>query len=132
MFSSTLSPYTISLARPLAKYWLVNDKPAARIYVPAQTPLEEQSFHKSMLFHIKAGDYITTLATILRFFQESIHDEKITPEMRELQLASIGNIIKDLLYLNKHYTIVSKDEKKAQKKPDISLKKVKVLNGNML
>lgn len=107
MLSSTLSPYTISLS----KYWLLHDKPIIRAYTPAQRELEEKSQHQSMLFHVQAGDYISTLTTILRFFEESIADNKITPEMRRLQVVSIGNVIKDLLYLDKHYSIVRKENK---------------------
>ncbi|OGI64456.1 hypothetical protein A3H53_01440 [Candidatus Nomurabacteria bacterium RIFCSPLOWO2_02_FULL_40_10] len=58
--------------------------------------------------------YITTLASILRFFEETIKDTKTTPEMRSLQLVSIRKVINDLLYLNKHHTIVLKDEKKGK------------------
>ena|SRR3989344_8477672 len=97
------SLYTINFP----KYWLVRDEPEDRLYTPeiANVP------HNSMLFHVKAGDYISTLASIMRFFEETIKDSKTTPEMRSLQLVSIRKVINDLLYLNKHYTIVPKDEK---------------------
>lgn len=96
------SLYTINFPR----YWLVRDEPADRLYTPeiANTP------HQNMLFHVQAGDYIPTLASILRFFEETIQNSKTTPEMRSLQLVSIRKIINDLLYLNKHYTIVPKDK----------------------
>ena len=98
------SLYTINFP----KYWLVRDEPSDWLYSPeiANAP------HKNMLFHVQAGDYITTLASILRFFEETIKDSKTTPEMRSLQLVSIRKVISDLLYLNKYYTIAPKDEKK--------------------
>lgn len=88
------------------KYWLVCE-PKNLIYAPA----EEKLPHQSMLFHVLAGDYITTLATILRFFEESIKNSALTPEMRELQMKTVRDVISDLLYLNKHYTIVPKETK---------------------
>lgn len=78
------------------KYWLIRDEPSS---------------HASLLFHVGQNDYFSTLATILRFYEESIHEKNTTPEMRELQLKTIKNVMNDLLYLNKKYTIVPKDEK---------------------
>ena len=63
-------------------------------------------------FHLAQNDYLSTLATVLRFFEETINDNKTTPEMRELQLKSIKGVINDLLYLNKHYVVVPKDQSK--------------------
>jgi len=102
MFPSISYPlYTIHFP----KFWFVRDDSTDRLYSPAI----EQAPHTDMLFHVSAGDYITTLATILRFFEESIHDGKTTPEMRKLQLKTIKDVMNDLLYLNKHYKIVPKD-----------------------
>ncbi len=104
MFPSiSYSLYTINFP----KHWLVRDEPIDRLYTPeiANAP------HKSMMFHVQAGDYISTLASILRFFEETIKDATTKPEMRTLQLKSIKDVMSDLLYLNKHYTIVPKDEK---------------------
>ncbi len=89
------------------KYWLVRDESDDRLYLPEI----EKAPHTNMLFHVSAGDYITTLATIMRFFEETIKDGTITPEMRELQLKTIRNVVNDLLYLNKHYMIISKEKK---------------------
>jgi hypothetical protein len=88
------------------KHWLVRDEPVSKYY-PSTT---EDFPHQNMLFHVSAGDYITTLATILRFFEETIHDKKITPEMRTLQLETIRNVMNDLLYLDKNYTIIPKEK----------------------
>ena len=93
--------YTINFP----KYWLVRDKPTH------EYSTDEKPAHRSMIFHVSAGDYITTLASIMRFFEESIYEKNITKEMRALQLESIRGVISDLLYLNKHYEIVPKDEK---------------------
>lgn len=84
--------YTINLP----KYWLIHDEP--------------NSDHASLLFHVGQNDYFSTLATILRFYEESIHEKNITPEMRELQLKTIKDVMNDLLYLNKKYTILPKDK----------------------
>jgi len=96
----------------LPKYWLVRDQPASKPYTPAS-----KNSHKEMLFHVAAGDYITTLASILRFFEESSKNIETTKEMRELEFRTIRGVISDLLYLNKDYTIVPKDgyEKTFQK-----------------
>lgn len=101
--SISYSLYTINLPR----YWLMRDEPSDRLYTPeiANAP------HASMKFHLKAGDYISTLATILRFFEESIKDGGTTPEMQTLQLEKIKDLRSDLLYLNKHYKIVPRTEK---------------------
>ncbi|MDD5721494.1 MAG: hypothetical protein PHT16_03570 [Candidatus Pacebacteria bacterium] len=74
--------------------------------------LEQASDHKSLVFHLKAGDYTTTLTSILRFFEETIKNENVTPEMRALQLDSIRKVMSDLLYINKYYKIVPLEKKK--------------------
>ena len=90
------------------KYWFGRDKPSGNIYFPAQ----KDSNRKELFFHLAQNDYLSTLATVLRFFEETINDNKTTPEMRELQLKSIKGVINDLLYLNKHYVVVPKDQSK--------------------
>ena len=74
--------------------------------------LEQASDHKSLVFHLEAGDYTTTLTSILRFFEETIKNENVTFEMRELQLTSIRKVMSDLLYINKNYLIVPRENKK--------------------
>jgi hypothetical protein len=86
------------------KYWLVKDEPSARLYSPAQ-----DNNYKSFIFHIDNDDYLSTLATILGFFEESINNNDITPEMREIQLKVIRNVIGEVLYLSKYYNIVPKN-----------------------
>lgn len=98
------SSYSIHVSR----YLLIKDE-SDNVYSPE---LEQASDHKSLLFHLEAGDYTTTLTSILRFFEETIKDEKVTPEMRELQLTSIRKVMSDLLYLNKNYKIVPIEKKK--------------------
>ena len=101
----SFSLYTINFP----KYWLVRDEPADRLYSSEVV----NSPHTSMKFHVSAGDYISTLATILKFFEESVKDgAKVTPEMRQLQLKTAKDVINDLLYLNKNYKIVPKDKGK--------------------
>ncbi|MFA6177629.1 MAG: hypothetical protein WC694_01910 [Candidatus Paceibacterota bacterium] len=72
--------------------------------------LEQASDHKSLVFHLEAGDYTTTLTSILRFFEETIKNENVTPEMRELQLTSIRKVMSDLLYINKNYIILPRED----------------------
>ena len=108
MFPSIYYPsYEINLP----KFWFVCDEPTNNIYYPSQDKKNNQT---SLLFHIDKNDYFSTLATILRFYEESINDKNITPETRELQLKTIKNVMSDLLYLNKNYTITPKYEKSNQ------------------
>ena len=88
------------------KYWFVHDE-SDNVYSPA---LEKFSDHKSLIAHISAGDYATTLASILRFFEETIKDKNVTPKMREVQLDSIRKVMSDLLYINKNYKIEPRED----------------------
>jgi hypothetical protein len=92
----------------IPKYWLVKDE-SDNVYSPE---LEQASDHKSLLFHLEAGDYTTTLTSILRFFEETMKDENVTPEMRALQLTSIRKVMSDLLYINKNYKIIPRNNQK--------------------
>jgi hypothetical protein len=83
--------YTINFP----KYWLLRDEPS----------------HTELLFHVSEDDYFSTLATVLRFYEESVNSKDISPEMRTLQIKTIKDVIENLLYLSKNYTIVSKDKK---------------------
>lgn len=103
--------YTFNLPR----YWLVRDVPSGRTYLPISDKRCPLVSHGSMMFHVSAGDYLTTLVSILRFFEESLKDDKITPEMRALELKTIREVMSDLIYLNKSYTLVPKNEKSDQK-----------------
>jgi hypothetical protein len=100
MFEIAYPLYTINFP----KHWLVRDEPVNRLYFPATEKCNEE-----MLFHVRSGDYLTTLASILRFFEETIKDNNITPEMRELQTKKIRELIDNLICLNKSYTIVPRD-----------------------
>ncbi|MFA6257558.1 MAG: hypothetical protein WC671_00925 [Candidatus Paceibacterota bacterium] len=94
----------------LSKYLLIKDG-SANVY---SLELEQASDHKSLIFHLEAGDYTTTLTSILRFFEETIKNENVTSEMRELQLTSIRKVMSDLLYINKHYNILPRENKKSE------------------
>jgi hypothetical protein len=92
------------------KSWLVCDKPIKSIYFSSE---EEKSYnHKGLLFHIEKDDYFRTLITILGFYKESVYDKNLSPKMRYLQFKIIKEIIKDLKYLDKNYTIKQKFEEK--------------------
>lgn len=93
--------YTISFP----KIWFVRDEPNDNVYYPSQ---DKKNNHTSLLFHVDQNDYFSTLATILRFYEESINEKNISPEMRELQLKTIKDVMSDLLYLNKNYAIAPK------------------------
>ena len=102
MFPSIYYP-TYQIRFP--KYWLVRDEPIGNVYYPSQ----DKKDLASLLFHVAQNDYFSTLATILRFYEESINDKNITPEMREIQLKTIKDVMNDLLYLDKKYIIASKN-----------------------
>ncbi len=102
MFPSIYFP---SYAVRPSRYWLVCDKPKDKVYA---THSNEVMPHAGLILHLKENDYITTLATYLRFFEETIVDPKSTPEMRQLQFKTIKELIADLLYLNEYYTIAPK------------------------
>ena len=102
MFVLSYSLYKIHLPR----HWLVHDEPIQKTYLRSQ----DVSNHTELLFHVSKGDYLSTLATILRFFEEAIYEQKLTPEMRQLELNSIKRVINDLLYLDKNFDIVPKNK----------------------
>ena len=92
------SPYYSTYKVLSPRYWLVKDQP------------KENYSYEEVRFHVAKHDYITTLATVLRFFEEMIADGQSTPEMRVLYFKKIKELIADLLYLNKYYMIVPKDK----------------------
>lgn len=87
------------------KEWIINDRPDSRKYLSES---DDAAHRASLLFHVERGDYLSTLATVLRFFEESIHDKDISPEMREKLLKTIGIVMSDLLYLNDNFDIIPK------------------------
>ncbi|MEI7709097.1 MAG: hypothetical protein WCI76_00075 [bacterium] len=91
------------------KFWLVNDRPDSAKYLTAE---DNKAHMKSLLFHVSKGDYLSTLSTVLRFFEESIKNKEITPEMTDLELKTIKIAMSDLLYLNDNYDLVLKKENK--------------------
>lgn len=87
MLSAYYSIYTVSEPR----YWLLRDEP-----------------HAVVRFHVCHGDYFSTLATILRFYEETLEAGTDTPEMHALKLATVKEVIADLRYLDRHFKIVPK------------------------
>lgn len=67
---------------------------------------EYQSHEEAIEFHIKAGDYFGTLATIISLLKENIEQEGYTEEN--------GRVLKRLehrfMYLQDNYTIIRKEE----------------------
>lgn len=101
MRDETNNFYKISITEAL----FLNDKPDSRKYLSS----EEDNLHKkSLLFHVEQGDYFSTLATVLRFFEETIQDKNISPEMREKQLKTIEIVMSDLLFLSDNFNILPK------------------------
>ncbi|MFA6586180.1 MAG: hypothetical protein WCS86_03415 [Candidatus Paceibacterota bacterium] len=98
MFTTNYPLYTIHFP----KYWLIRDEPIKKAY----SSTEEDSHRTELLFHISQNDYLSTLATVLRFFEEAIYKDHLTPEMKEMELKTIRTVIDDLLYINKNFTIV--------------------------
>lgn len=105
MFPSIYYP---TYAVRVPKFWFVRDQPVNNTYSSSQN---KNLNHAELLFHVSQNDYFSTLASVLRFYEESINDKNITPEMRDMQLKTIKNVISDLLYLNKNYTIALKNKK---------------------
>jgi len=93
--------YTLHFPR----FWTLRDEPARAPYARN----EKTNSHESLLFHISQGDYILTLAAVLEFFKDSIKSEEIDEKVRQVKLDLIGGVIDDLIYLDDHYKIVSKD-----------------------
>src|SRR3989338_5030415 len=90
-----------------SRYWLIHDRPGGDPESGAE------DYRARMLFHIKENDYFSTLATILRFYEEYIQSAVSTDsKMRELELQAIKNIIQELLYLDKNFIIAPKDDNK--------------------
>lgn len=87
------------------KFWILNDRPDSRQYLSAS---DDEAHRASLLFHVAEGDYLSTLSTVLRFFEESIKDREISEEQRQMQLKTIEIIMSDLLYLSDNFDIVPK------------------------
>ncbi len=87
------------------KNWFLNDRPNSANYLSKE---DDRVHRESLLFHVSQGDYLSTLATILRFFEESIKDKEVSPEMREKQLKTIEIVMSDLLYLNDNFDLIRK------------------------
>jgi hypothetical protein len=96
--------YTVRQLPP----WMIHDRPDSKNYLSEQ---ENKAHMESLLFHVSKGDYLSTLATVLRFFEETIHDKGTSAEMREKQLKNIQIVMSDLLYLNDNFDIVPKSKK---------------------
>lgn len=91
------------------KYWLLRDEPSNKSYAKAS---DESA--RTLLFHLEKGDYLSTVATILKFFEETIGEENKSEEMKSLQFKVLQNTVKDLLYVEKNYSIVAKDNKQVE------------------
>ncbi|MEZ4104420.1 MAG: hypothetical protein R3B60_03990 [Candidatus Paceibacterota bacterium] len=59
-------------------------------------------------FHVQAGDYFSTLATILGFVEEMIMEQD-TKNAMAYELKVLRQVKKDLLYLNANFDIKAKE-----------------------
>lgn len=57
-------------------------------------------------FHVKSGDYIALVATVMGFLQEGL--ERCPASKKEHELAA--DLLKDLRHVHKHYRIVPKED----------------------
>ena len=79
-----------------------------RFFILRDAPREDEEY-RGLLLHLSQGDYLSTLASIMRFFEETISGKEVSPEMQAAQLKALRSQIKNLLYLNKNYKLVPKD-----------------------
>ncbi len=64
-------------------------------------------------FHIAQGDYFPTLATIMGLLAEFLGDAARKGETpRSFQIMTLQRLKEDLLYTDRHYTIVRKTDNK--------------------
>ncbi len=59
-------------------------------------------------FHIEAGDYFSTLATVLGLVQDAFSGMSHVKDSHTLSLQALNNLKNELLFLQKHYKIVEK------------------------
>ena len=76
-------------------FWLVKDSE------------EESADLERLLFHVKAGDYFSTLATILGFVEETMKEQDSKKKMT-YEINTLRHMKKDLVYLNDNFDIKPK------------------------
>ncbi|MCB9810934.1 MAG: hypothetical protein H6779_05155 [Candidatus Nomurabacteria bacterium] len=79
-------------------YWLVRDA--------------ENEEDTRLNFHVKSGDYFSTLATILGFIEEKVGEQDYGGSL-DYELNVLKRMKKDLLYLNDNFDITRKNNNKA-------------------
>lgn len=66
---------------------------------------------EQMKFHIESGDYFSTLATVLNLIQDAFTTSMPGKQNSHiLSLETLNTLKEELLFLQKHYTIVKKPE----------------------
>ena len=91
MSSLTLASYTIAPRR-----FYIHDQPSAEEHID---------------FHVQSGDYFATLATIIAVIAEFLSENAGTHESpQSFQLSALQSIKSDLMYLDKKYKIVPKNQ----------------------
>ncbi len=71
----------------------------------------EKERKDELMFHIKAGDYFSSIALLTDMFTDAIeHAEKTgaNKEVKETYLDILRQLKEELMYLHKHYKIVPK------------------------
>ena len=92
---TTISTTTV-YSRRAPRMWLIHD-------APPEDRVEE------IAFHVKSGDYFSTLATIMLLLEDSLDDCKqrnVTPS--DFHLSTLHALKDELMHLDRNYTIVPK------------------------
>ncbi len=77
-----------------------HDKPRLKV---------EEKQVRQVQFHVKSNDYFGTLATVLDLIRQSIEKERNTSK-RRWYLGAIKSVVDDLMFLQKNYKIVEREE----------------------
>lgn len=86
-------------------------RPLASITLTLRDLYGEDNEHMRRLsFHIETGDYFAMLATIIGFVEETLKGAKSPNQpLQERELLLMQELKKDLVHLQEHYEIRSKD-----------------------
>ena len=76
--------------------------------------LHDKEEWRPPLFHLESEDYFGTLATIVSLLKERIHEQEKeaseTSHRLELEVKILERLKQDLVYLQKNYSIVPKNQ----------------------
>ena len=97
------SIFCSSYAIHVPKYWLIRDEFRDKTYTNRKKIVPREG----LLFHLSQGDYILTLVSILRFFEESLINDlaKSNEENKKKELDIMRGVINDLLYISDNHKL---------------------------